>query len=259
MYSEEFNKVAEISKVKAEFLKDNPVGYFISSILAGIFVGIGVLLSFTSAALVSGMPYQKIIMGATFGIALSLVILAGSELFTGNNLVMSAGNFTKKINISSTIKIWIVCFIGNWVGSILLALLFINSGLAKGDTLELFNTISVAKTTIPFSEILIRAILCNMLVCLAVWSSLKLKSESAKLIMIWWCLIAFIVIGFEHSIANMTVLTIGIFNPDSAIELSGYMYNIFAVTLGNIIGGVGLVSLPYFIISKVKKGSYDGL
>lgn len=253
MFSNEFNKLVEAAKVKVKLLENNFVGYFIASMLAGFFVGIGVILSFTAAGSVSGEPYQRIVLGATFGIALSLVIIAGSELFTGNNLIMSAANFKKEISFSKTLKLWTVCYIGNWVGAILIAALYVYSGLAKGPVLDFFDTVSVAKTTIPVAELIIRAILCNVLVCLAVWCSFRVKSESAKLIMIWWCLLAFIVIGLEHSIANMTTLTVGILLPNSAIELSGYFYNILIVSIGNIIGGVAFVAYPYYIISK-KKG-----
>lgn len=253
MFNEEFNKLVVAAKAKLNLLENNFLGFFISSVLAGIFVGIGIILSFTSAGVVTGEPYQKIVLGATFGIALSLVIMAGSELFTGNNLVMSAANFAKELSWSKTIKLWTVCYIGNWLGSILVASLYVYSGLAKGPVIEFFDTVSATKTSIPAGELIIRAILCNMLVCLAVWCSFKLKSESAKLIMIWWCLLAFIVIGLEHSIANMTVLTVGILSPSSTIGLGGYFYNILLASLGNIIGGVVLVSLPYYIISKQKK------
>ncbi len=252
MFSEEFNKLVTAAKAKVNFLENNPLGYFVSSMLAGIFVGVGIILSFMSSSTVAGMPYQRLVLGLTFGIALSLVIMAGSELFTGNNLVMSAGNFTKQVKWSKTFKLWSVCYIGNWIGSILIAVLFTYSGLAKGPVSELFNTVSAAKASIPVVELIIRAILCNMLVCLAVWCSFKLKSESGKLIMISWCLLAFIVIGLEHSIANMTVLTVGILSPDSTIGLGGYFYNILVATFGNVIGGVLLVSLPYYVISKNK-------
>ncbi len=252
MYSEEFNKVINAAKAKLGFLEKNFLGFFISSVLAGAFVGLGILLAFTSAGLVTGQPYQKIVLGATFGIALSLVIMAGSELFTGNNFVLSAAAFMKEVTWGKVVKLWTVCFVGNWVGSIIIAVMFVYSGLANGLVLDFFNNVSVAKTTIAFDELIIRAILCNTLVCLAVWSSIKLTSETAKLIMIWWCLLAFMVIGLEHSIANMTVLSVSLFSPDGAIEASGYLYNIFSATLGNIIGGVGFVALPYFIIAKTR-------
>jgi len=99
-----------------------------------------------------------------------------------------------------------------------------------------------------------RGVLCNILVCLAVWCGTKLKSESAKLIMIFWCLFAFITSGFEHSIANMTLLTVSLLAPfEKAVSLSGYFYNLSIVTLGNMVGGIVFVAVPYYLASKKKE------
>jgi nitrite transporter NirC len=119
---------------------------------------------------------------------------------------------------------------------------------------EEFNSVVMAaKMSIPFWPLLMRGILCNILVCLATWCSFKCKSESAKLIMIFWCLFVFITAGFEHSVANMTLLTIGLFAPDGAnVSIIGYIYNIAVVTFGNMIGGAIFLALPYYIISKKK-------
>ncbi len=251
MFKEEYQTLINASKKKLEVLKNNPVGYFTLSMLAGAYVGLGILLIFTIGGLLTGLPYAKIAMGTSFGIALSLVIMAGSELFTGNNLVMSAGNFSDEVKWSDTLKLWTVCYIGNWVGSIIVALLFLASGLNSGAVAEFFGSTSMAKASAPFMQLVFRGILCNILVCLAVWCSFKMKSESGKLIMIFWCLFAFITAGFEHSIANMTILTVGLLGESAnQIAMSGYLHNIFAVTIGNVIGGVLFVSLPYYLASK---------
>ena len=105
--------------------------------------------------------------------------------------------------------------------------------------------------SVSFVPLLLRAILCNILVCLAVWCAGKCRSESAKLIMIFWCLFAFITSGFEHSIANMTLLTIGLLEPaGQAVSIGGYFYNLAVVTVGNMIGGIVFVALPYFAASR---------
>ena len=254
MFQDEFTAVAAAAANKAKTLKNNPLGYFIASMLAGIYVGFGILLIFTAGGLVNGQPYTKIVMGVSFGIALSLVIIAGSELFTGNNMVMTGGALSKTVKWTEVFKVWIICFLGNWLGSILLAALFYYSGLTKGSTGEFIATVAAAKMSIPLVPLFIRGILCNILVCLAVWCSYRCKSDSGKLIMIFWCLYAFITSGFEHSVANMTLLTISLFAPfDAAISLSGYFYNILVVSLGNMAGGILFVALPYFLISR-KKG-----
>ncbi len=256
MYSEEFNKVASAAKAKVELLKDNRLGYFISSMLAGIYVGLGIMLIFTVGGLLNSAnsPATKIVMGLSFGVALSLVIFAGSELFTGNNFVMTVGALNKSVSWGDTIKIWIVSFIGNLTGSILAGSLFFMAGLASGPVGEFIAKTSATKMSLPASDLFFRGILCNILVCLAVWCSFKCKEETAKLIMIFWCLFVFITAGFEHSVANMTLLTIGLLSPaGAAVSIGGYAYNIAMVTLGNMVGGAVFMAVPYYIISRKKK------
>ena len=99
-----------------------------------------------------------------------------------------------------------------------------------------------------------RSIFCNMLVCIAIWCTFRCEEETSKIIMIFWCLFVFITAGFEHSIANMTLLTIGLLSPFSeAVSVGGYLYNILFVTLGNMVGGILFIAIPYYIISKKKK------
>lgn len=222
-----------------------------ASILAGAFIGFGILLIFTIGGLLNGQPYAKIMMGVSFGIALSLVIMAGAELFTGNNFVMSVAAMGKSIRWRDAVKLWIVCYVGNWIGSILLALIFAGAGLASGAVGEFIAASSAAKMSVDVMPLFLRGVLCNILVCLAVWCGFRCKSESGKLIIIFWCLFAFITSGFEHSIANMTLLTIALFSPfEAAVSLGGYFYNIIIVTLGNMFGGILCLAIPYFIISK---------
>ena len=101
--------------------------------------------------------------------------------------------------------------------------------------------------------LLLKGILCNTLVCMAVWCSIKLKSDSGKLIMVFWCIFTFMICGFEHSVANMTTMAVGLMNAgDAAVNVGGYIYNLFFVTVGNMIGGVLVVALPYHFIAKEK-------
>jgi nitrite transporter NirC len=253
MYKESWNAISNAAVAKDNLLSKNPLGFFLASTLAGIFIGFGVLLSFTIGGMLIGQPEQKILMGVSFGIALSLVIFCGSELFTGNNLIMGAGIMEKKVSIKNAIKLSIICLIGNWFGSILIAVIFHLSGAHSGATVEIFANASLAKMSGSFSSLFFKGILCNTLVCLAIWCSFRCKNEVAKLIMIWWCLFAFITCGFEHSIANMTILTVGLLNPNTlALSLSGYFWNIFVVILGNMVGGLLFVVFPYYLITKEK-------
>lgn len=251
MFIKEIDNMSKLALKKVNFMKRNSLGLLILSILAGIFIGLGTLLIFTIGGSLGGAPYTKVIMGVSFGVALSLVVMAGAELFTGNNLVLGVGVLKKEIKILELIKYWILCYLGNWIGSIFLAFLFYKGGFFSGGVADFILKASETKMNIPFDALLIRGILCNLLVCLAVWCSTKMTSESGKLIMIFWCLFAFITTGFEHSIANMTLLSISLFNPVlEGISFLGYFYNIFTVTLGNIIGGSLLVALPYYMASR---------
>lgn len=254
MFQEEYQSVAKAAGAKVALLKNNPIGYFLLSTLAGIYIGFGILLIFSIGGMLIGQPYAKIIMGVSFGIALSLVVMAGAELFTGNNLVIVAGLMKKTIGLADGLKVWGICYIGNLAGSVILASLFYYSGLSKGAIGEFIASVSATKMGIPFVPLLLRGILCNILVCLGVWCGTKLKSESGKLIMIFWCLFAFITSGFEHSIANMTLLAISLFDPcGQAVSLGGYIYNLVTVTVGNMIGGIAFVALPYYLASKNKE------
>lgn len=241
---------------KVNLLKQSKGKYLVSSMLAGLFVGLGIILIFTIGGLLTPaqVPSTKIIMGVSFGIALSLVIMAGSELFTGNNFVMTVSTLERKTSWLETLKIWLYSYVGNFVGSFLVAAIFVLTGLATGGVAEFINSVASVKMNAPFMELFMRGILCNILVCLAVWCSIKMKEETAKLIMIFWCLFAFITSGFEHSVANMTLLSISLLVPHpETVTLAGLAANLIPVSLGNMVGGILFVGLPYWYIGKAKR------
>lgn len=221
--------------------------------LAGLYVGLGIMLIFSIGGILASAEssFTKIVMGLSFGVALSLVIMAGSELFTGNNFIMMIGSLKKTVTLLDTIKIWIFSFIGNLIGSIIGAYAFYAAGLARGPVGQFILSASATKMSLPIHELVFRGILCNILVCLAIWCSFKMKEETGKLIMVFWCLFAFITTGFEHSVANMTLLSIGLFIPHTAaVSISGFIYNLSFVTLGNMIGGALVLAIPYYLIAK---------
>ena len=257
MYTNEFSAMANAAAAKSRLLKQNPLGYFLYSILAGMYIGFGVLLVFTLSGSLDGAPCTKLVMGCTFGVALSLVVICGAELFTGNNMVMTAGLSCRTVSVPDTLKLWLVCWLGNLLGGILLSVIFYLTGLDTGATLEAITTAAAAKMTAGPVALLARGVLCNILVCLAVWSGFRAQSDAGKLIMVFWCLLAFFSTGFEHSIANMTVLSVALLDSagNTAITLTGYCYNLILVTLGNMIGGALLVGVPYFVGSREKKAA----
>lgn len=255
MYSEEINKISSASQNKIKLFNNSIMKYIFASALAGLYVGLGILLIYTIGGMLYAVnsPVTKIVMGISFGIALSLVLMAGAELFTGTNMIMTVGALEKKVSWVDASKIWAASFVGNLLGSIILSGLFVISGLANGSTAAFILKTAHTKMSTPFMQLFVRGILCNILVCLAVWCYYKLKDEAAKLIMIFWCLFAFITIGFEHSVANMTLLSIALMIPHtSEITLGGFLYNLSAATLGNFVGGAVFIGLLYWYISKDK-------
>lgn len=256
MFEEEFTRVTAASQSKVNFLKTNPIGYFLSSMLAGAYIGIGIILIFTLGGYLSAAqsPVTKLVMGLSFGIALSLVIIAGADLFTGNVFVMTCGALRKKVSAGDAGLLLLTCYIGNLAGSVLTGFLYYLTGLAAGPVGEFIANTSAAKMSAPFSALFFRGVLCNILVCLAVWCGYRCKEETSKLIMVFWCLFAFISSGFEHSIANMTLLTIGLLAPGTAaVSIGGFAYNLLAVTLGNMAGAIFFLAIPYHLISGEKQ------
>ena len=120
MFRNDYTRTSDGAAAKVAFMNKDPLAYFVVSMLAGAYIGIGVLLAFTSGGLLTGLPYARIVMGLTFGVALSLVVMAGAELFTGNNLAMAAGLLDKKVSWKDALKLWCVCWVGNLAGGMLL-------------------------------------------------------------------------------------------------------------------------------------------
>lgn len=254
MHNETLEKLTVAAKNKVNLLNSSRLKYIVSSAFAGLYVGIGILLIFTIGGLLTSAnsPMTKIMMGVSFAIALSLVVMTGSELFTGNNMVMTAGTLNKGTSTKDLIRVWVYSFVGNLLGSLLVAGLFVGTGLVnKGAVMEFFATTSLAKASLPFMDLFFRGVLCNILVCVAVMCSFRTNDDTAKLIIIFMCLFAFITSGFEHSVANMTIFGVALFS--SAIKgatLMGAIYNLFVVTLGNIAGGALVMGAGAYILGK---------
>src|SRR2546426_455789 len=207
MYADTIEGFAKVAEKKLSALRQSPGGFFVSSMLAGAYVGMGIILIFVLGNQ-APVEVRKLIMGATFGIALTLVIIAGAELFTGHTMFMSLRAFGGAGSLRDIAASWSMTWIGNLAGSLALVALFAAGGgggiLAAPDTLLM--QVASLKMNDSALALFARAILCNWLVCLAIWMSARVNSDSAKCIVIFWCLLAFIASGFEHSVANMTLL-----------------------------------------------------
>lgn len=258
LYTGAVDAIASVSLKKATAMKHSLTGFLTLSVMAGFYIGFGVILAFICAAPVAAINpgIGKIVAGATFGIALSLVIIGGAELFTGYNLLIFKGTLRGTVSLGDSMLGWFWTYIGNLGGSMLFALMIIVSGIFAPDPWKSFLLkVATYKSNGPWWELFFRGIFCNWLVCLAIWSAVgRCTSDSGKLIMIWWCLFAFITTGMEHSVANMTILTIANLLPHDPAAISwGKMFgwNLVAVTLGNIVGGTFFVTFLYWFANAM--------
>jgi len=240
---------------------------FVLAILAGVYIGFGGQLMTTVKVGLSttlGTGFASFLGGAVFSVGLMLVVIGGAELFTGNNLIVVAC-CSKKAAVSGLLKNWVVVYIGNFVGSLLLALIVFGGFYAyrdPGSMGSLALGIADAKVNLSFIEALCRGILCNWLVCMAVWLAVSSHDTVGKIFAIFFPIMAFVAMGFEHSIANMYLIPVGLFLKDFAglsasanLTWAGFIqYNLIPVTIGNIIGGAFFVGVLYwYVYMKGKK------
>jgi nitrite transporter NirC len=251
MYSDTVHALGDQAAAKLASQKRSIVSHFVRSMLAGMYVGAAIVLIFTIGGSLSkeAPAAVKLLMGVCFGGALTMVVFAGSELFTGSNLVLTLGVFTKKAGIRDLLANWIWTWIGNLAGSVLLAFIVVRSGVLNAEPIKSFVLGLVEKKmNLPPEELFWRAVLANWLVCLGVWMAARTKEDIAKILLIWWCMFTFITSGFEHSIANMCGLMLGLLMPHGdQITWGGYGYNLGLATLGNIVGGAVFVACVYWI------------
>ena len=251
MYRKSIDYFANFARDKVKALKRNPGGFFVGSMMAGAYVGFGIILIFVLGSAADPQS-KKLIMGASFGIALTLVVFAGAELFTGHNMYMPLALFKKKITSNDLILVWVTVWVGNLVGSAFVGILFVLGG-ASGiiDVIDSFvNHVAIDKMNASVVQLLARAMLCNWLVCLALWMAARTNNDTAKCIVIFWCLFGFIASGFEHSVANMTLFSIALLGEHpEAVSLYGAGYNLFWVTIGNILSGSLFMAGGYWLYS----------
>ena len=251
MYNETIDQFAETAARKVRAIADNPLGFFIAALLAGAYVGLGIIAIFSIG---QGLDpaVRSLVMGLTFAIALTLVVFAGAELFTGHTMIMTLGVLRGKATAGGLASSWVMTWLGNLLGAVLVATLFWLGGggaILKSGADLIVSTADAKMHAAPLA-LVAKGILCNWLVCLALWMSARTTSDMAKCILIFWCLFAFVASGFEHSVANMTVFAIALLgaHPDT-ITIGGAFYNLLWVSLGNIIAGVVFVGSAYVLAS----------
>lgn len=240
---------ADVAAAKTRLINKNPAGFWIAAMMAGAYVGLGILLIFSLGQAVDP-SVRSLVMGTSFGIALTLVVFAGSELFTGHTMFMTIGRLTGTVKSSDVLRAWGMTWAGNLAGCLLLGALFVAAGggaILKDGGAGLLHAVAAKKMGASGIELLFRGILCNWLVCLALWSASRTTNDAAKCILIFWCLFAFIASGYEHSIANMTIFAVALFSEhQDSVSLVGAAHNLGWVTAGNIIAGALFMGVGYW-------------
>ncbi|RZU48131.1 formate/nitrite transporter [Fluviicoccus keumensis] len=227
-------------------------------ILAGAFIGLGTMgfvLVKSDPSL--GFVAAQLLGGAVFSVGLFLVLVAGAELFTGNNLLVMAWA-DGKITTRELMRNWLVVCTGNFIGAAGLALLVFlshHADLNGGAIAAQYLKIAVAKASLSPAAAFFRGVLCNVLVCMAVWMAFAGRSVLDKLAAVFLPVTLFVAAGFEHSIANMYLFPLamllqwaGEVPPEPALTVGGFLGNLFPVILGNLVGGSVLVGLVYYVI-----------
>jgi len=259
------------------------LGMFALAVLAGAFIALGAIFATTTlaggitikdaageVAYSTGLPYgvNRLLAGLTFCLGLILVVVGGAELFTGNNLIVMAWA-SRKVTSAALLRNWGIVYVGNFVGSIGTALvIFLGKQYMFSSGAVGLTALNIAKSNVElgFLQAIALGVLCNALVCLAVWMSFSARSTIDKIACIIFPISAFVAAGFEHSIANMYFIPIGLFikqyAPESFWQLIGkvpadyasitwksfLLNNLLPVTIGNIIGGAVLVAAVYWLV-----------
>lgn len=247
-----------VTKARLQFMQTAML-----AVLAGLFIGLGALfytLVASDAAL--GFAATRVLGGLVFSLGLILVTVGGAELFTGNNLMVMAWA-DRKITTLELLRNWVIVYVGNAVGAIGLAVLVYLSdhgAMNGGAVATTYVKIAAAKTALPFGEAFFKGMLCNILVCLAVWLAMAGHTVVDKIFAIVLPISAFVAAGFEHSVANMYFIPMGLLLADGAavpasvnlanLSLGGFLSNLLPVTLGNIVGGSVMVAAVYYVIYR---------
>lgn len=243
---EELNNYIEVGVGKT---KNKRIKTIILSIMAGFLIALAGYASTVVSFNIENVSISKALASLVFPMGLILVILLKTELFTGNSLLVIP-LINKKISIKSLLLNWLLVYIGNFIGSVILSLLIYKSGSLTNETLiNTFISIANKKVSYSFINLFILGILCNMLVCTAVFLGVTSKNIIDKIFVIFIPIFLFVLLGFEHSVANMFYLSIAsLLGKLNFINL--LVHNLLPVTLGNIVGGVLIGLIFYYTKSK---------
>ena len=242
---------ADAAVHKSDALR-SPGRFAVSGMLAGAYIGIGVVLMVCTAGplLAAGDGLAKLVSGLVFGVALTLVVFAGADLLTSAMMIAPQGALMRAIGPGRAAFVLVATFVANLAGSLVFAGLIVASGVLHSNAAagKMLSDMLAAKAHEGPIELLVRGILCNVLVCLAIWMAARVRSEVAKILLIFAAILAFISSGFEHVVANMTTYGIGLFTGDANATLPLFASNLLWVGLGNFVGGALIVGVGYWVI-----------
>jgi len=250
VYKETIDALGERAAARVAASRASILGHIAGSILAGMYVGAAIVLILILGS-TAPRDVQRLVMAVSFGGALTMVIFAGSELFTGSNLILTLGVASRRVRFRDLVLNWVLTWIGNLLGSAMVAVMVTQARVLDAEPIRSFVLSVVDRKMHLAPEALFwRAVLANWLVCLGVWMSARSKSDAARILLIWWSMFTFIACGYEHSVANMCGLLLGLLQPHgTSITFNGYAYNLGIVTAGNIVGGAALVGGLYWLAS----------
>ena len=248
----DYELLEKAAMTKYEMSKKDPFRFFMRSIVAGLYLGLATILSYTLAVLLIGhhVIASKIAFAGAFGIGLVIIVLLGSELFTGNCFTTMFPVYHKKLRFFDILPMWGICYVGNFVGIVLICFLFIKSGVNHEAMNQYLASVVSNKLNFDYLELFIKGILCNFIVCAAAFVGMKLKEETAKTFIMMIIVMTFVLPGFEHCIANGDIFTMGITQLGSTIDWSMLPLHMLISTLGNIIGGSVLLAVPIYIMFR---------
>lgn len=242
--------IISVSEVKSRLTLLNTM---LLAIMGGVFLSFGgfgfIVIQQTLGDIDIGL--MKFLGASIFPVGLMLIVITGSELFTGDTL-MTMGVLDKKITLLQMFKTWILVYIGNLIGSVLLAFMINKAGLLSDAAKDLVLSLANMKINLDFTTAVIRGILANILVVLAVWVAYAAQDIVSKIWGIWFPIMLFVLSGFEHSVANMFFLPLAKFAGFQSTWISIFMQNIIPVTVGNIIGGGIIIPFVYYL-AHIKK------
>lgn len=252
------NTAIQLSIKKASLLTNAPWKFWTKAMLAGVYISFAVIFSFKigDAFLTSGSPATSLMAGLAFSLALILIVIGGGELFTGNTMYLTMGALDKRNSVKELLHVWFATYFGNLIGVFFFTFLFVQTGLFKDIPADHYLMTAVAgKINLTTDEMFFRGILCNWLVCLAIWLPLQTDNFAAKVMLIMMTVTSFFVSGYEHSIANMALFSISLSVPHpDTITLIGSLHNLLIVSLGNIVGGGLFVGAAYWYVNNEGNG-----